>query len=590
MKIVNNRLRILIYLIFVAQGVMTCAAWIRSDEQHVCEEIVEATTQEIMQNSQKRSFGSLGHNFTAFTANDILGIPPDMECGVGPTQVIGMINGWIRSFNKTTGRADNVLNIDLSQFFAPIARNQDPFDVRIRFDRLTNRWFMLCENKGPSNQMYIAVSDGPSITQYSKWRFFKFTIGSPGIFADYPTLGIDAQALYVGVALFTEPGGLNQGARAFVLPKAPFVSGGTPSIFVFNNLTDVMGNGAGVPQGVNNFDAGATTGYFIGTNETGEGLVLYRISNPGTMPSISSPIVITAGVPSYVSPISVPTLNGVKIDGGDTRLLCAHIRNNRLWTVHGVGVNNVGDSSDDNTVTRNGCRWYEIDIIPALPTVVQTGILFTASPTNSTNQRSYIFPSLMTSGQNHMVVGCTAAGSTEFINAALACRAATDAPGTLRAPVLYTASSTAYNFKGSDRWGDYSYVALDPSDDMTMWAIQEFCSGVNEWGCRVVQVKAPPPATPISATSVSSGQASTNTTVTGMSVNGSGFFDPGAGFAKRISAQVAGGSIVNSVTYVSPTQVILNLNTSGVLPGNYNVTIINPDGQQLTGVGILTIT
>src|SRR5207253_5241272 len=102
-------------------------------------------------------------------------------------------------------------------------------------------------------------------------------------------------------------------------------------------------------------------------------------------------------------------------------------------------------------------------------------------------------------------------------------------------PILYTASSTAYNPPGDPgstqgrRWGDYSYTSLDPDDDMTMWAIQEYCNATNSYGVRVVKLLAPPPAAPASASpsTIPAGQSSTNVTITGTSTAGSSFFDPG---------------------------------------------------------------
>jgi hypothetical protein len=50
---------------------------------------------------------------------------------------------------------------------------------------------------------------------------------------------------------------------------------------------------------------------------------------------------------------------------------------------------------------------------------------------------------------------------------------------------------------------------------------------------------------------------------------------------------VTGGVTVNSVTYVDPTHVTLNLNTTTATEGAQNVTVTNPDGQFVTGAGIL---
>jgi hypothetical protein len=160
------------------------------------------------------------------------------------------------------------------------------------------------------------------------------------------------------------------------------------------------------------------------------------------------------------------------------------------------------------------------------------------------------------------------------------------------APLLYTASSTAYNPpsdngspRGARRWGDYSYVSLDPNDDMTMWGVHGFSDATNSYGVRVGKIIAPPPATPTSAnpSTVPLGVASTIVIITGTSTNGSGFFDPGAGFLNRISATVTGGVIVNSITYNTPTQVTLDVSTVSAVSGSYNVTVINPDGQGSTG-------
>ncbi len=571
----------------------------------------EALTYELMSSADTvRSFGSLGNNFLAFNANEINGNPPDLAGAVGTTQYVGIINGWIRSFNKTMGKADNIINTSLINFFGPIVNGAaDLFDVRLLFDRLSNKWFLLSEDRnadynGEINNIYIALSDSDKITLFTKWRYFKFPIGKKNgtqvFFADYPTFGIDVNALYVGVHLFPESRGApDGGARVLVIPKAPMLACSQPTcgvvpFFTFDNLTNFSGDGAGNPQGVTNFDPTATTGYFIGTNGFSSALVVYRVSNPGTTPTISSPIFVTNGFTQLTPPIRVPTKNGSMIDGGDTRLLCAHIRNNQLWTVCCSGCDNTGNV-DTNNPTRVASCWFQLDITPPVPTILQSGVLFDSTGA----QNSFIFPSVMSSGQINMVLGCSAAGPNAFINAAIACRASTDAPGTLRPPTLFTNSMTAYRNEDSDRWGDYNLTSLDPCDDMTMWTIQQYSlmqpprnEGSTIWGCQVVQVKAPPPATPTSATSVSSGQVSVTTTVTGISVNGSGFYDPGTGFGCRIAAQVTGPRpiTVNSVTYINPTQVQLTLNTMGATPGFYTVTIINPDGQKAIGVGILRVT
>src|SRR5438093_13645205 len=137
---------------------------------------------------------------------------------------------------------------------------------------------------------------------------------------------------------------------------------------------------------------------------------------------------------------------------------------------------------------------------------------------------------VMLSGQGHASLGFTAAGAHEYINAATVGRLANDPLNSMRTPVLYTASSTAYNphdHNGNpvNRWGDYSYTCLDPNDDMTMWTIQEFCNSESSYGVRVAQLLAPPPATITNSTPATVVQDSTNVdlALAATSVNGSGF-------------------------------------------------------------------
>jgi hypothetical protein len=76
--------------------------------------------------------------------------------------------------------------------------------------------------------------------------------------------------------------------------------------------------------------------------------------------------------------------------------------------------------------------------------------------------------------------------------------------------------------------------------------------------------------------------------VIGQQVAGSGFFDPGSGYAKRLDASIPGVTI-NNIVYNGPTSVTLDVSTLGASTGSRNVTIVNPDGQSATGIGLLTI-
>src|SRR5205823_219936 len=69
-------------------------------------------TNPIMSSTQEdeHSIAILDPNFTAVTFEESRFVPPDSMGAVGPTQYIALVNGRIKSFNKSTGLPDGVLN------------------------------------------------------------------------------------------------------------------------------------------------------------------------------------------------------------------------------------------------------------------------------------------------------------------------------------------------------------------------------------------------------------------------------------------------------------------------------------------------
>jgi hypothetical protein len=525
-------------------------------------------------------------------------IPPDCMGDVGPTQIMVAANGRIKVFDKTG--VLGALNSDMDVFFNSVRNGSGTSDPHIRFDRLSQRWFVVIINvASTNNRVLLAVSSGPTITGSSSFTFFFFQhdlvspAGDNGEFADYPTLGVDVNALYIGVNNFLS-NSFNS-CTGFVVRKSSILGAGPIFATAFRDLCTTSITGPYTPQGVDNDDPSSTQGYFIGVDAfTYNLLVVRRVSDPGGTPTISGNLNIT--VPVTYAPLSVPALGtSTSLDALDDRLFAAQIRKNKitstssLWTAHNIRVNTGGVGG--STGTRNACRWYEITNLSTTPTLNQSGTLFDAA---TSNPQFFWIPSVAMSGQGHMSLGSSRAGVGRRAEIVVAGRLSSDALGTTQSFTLAQTSTTAYNVTVTNpqRWGDYSQVGIDPNDDMTMWTFQEYCNTTNSWGVRVVQLKAPPPVTPTTATpnAIAPNQTSVNVVITGTVVNGSGFFDPGTGFPNHISASLSGGIVVNSTTFNSQTQVTLNLNTTGAPDGFYTVTITNPDGQSaISATGILQI-
>jgi hypothetical protein len=548
--------------------------------------------------------------------------PPDSMGAVGPTQFIAITNNRIISYNKSTGAADGVLDLPPDSFFSSVRASARTCDPRVRYDRLSGRWFVVMINVALPNRVLLAWSDASSagtITAGTLWSFTYFVNGACATcLADYPTLGIDAKALYIGTNNFTSSdGGVTYsgvGSDGYVLPKAPLLAGaGTYSRFAV--VTSASGSGPFTPQGVDNYEPSSNEGYFIGIDNASKGtLVLRRVFNPGTSPTMSSNIFITVSTTS--TPKTVPHLGNTGGTNGnlspvDDRLFAAHIRNGHLWTAHNITVTTTGVSTASTTASgRVGVRWYEFTGIRSsdnggTPAFVQFGTFYDSTST-VTQARFFWFPSVVVTGQGHAAMGFSTAGNSFAADAGFVGRWSSDPTGSMQAYGVYTSSASAYNPSvsfdpggaGGRRWGDYSLTSVDPLDDMTAWTIQEYCNATNSYAARIVKLLAPGPATLASASpaSIASGQTAVSVTITGTASSGRGFFDPGANLAPpalpfaHISAQVTGGVVVNSVTYNSPTSVTLSLKTTGVSTGPVTVTITNPDGQSTSSGSILSVT
>ncbi|HEX9368763.1 MAG TPA: hypothetical protein VF921_19175, partial [Vicinamibacterales bacterium] len=129
--------------------------------------------------------------FNGATLADTGAFPPDSMGAVGPTQFVVFVNGRLRTFNKTTGVADAVINIDPDVFFATVMTPPPggsginfTTDPQVRYDRLSGRWILSIidvPSTSPAsagdvpNRLLIAVSDNASagvITGGTVWTFY----------------------------------------------------------------------------------------------------------------------------------------------------------------------------------------------------------------------------------------------------------------------------------------------------------------------------------------------------------------------------------------------------------------------------------
>jgi hypothetical protein len=513
---------------------------------------------------------------------------PDFDGAIGPSQFVFVDNPTIRTYTKA-GIPDGALNTTTDAFFAPVLNTTYAIYPRVVFDRFTNRWFVVALSDTVHGRLLIAVSSGPTITSSASFTFTQLSAGT--LTSVSPSLGIDSLALYIAVNVYDLTVPSYAGCRGFVINKSSLLSGGALIDTVFVLGTNL--HGLYEPLGVTNFDRGSNEGYFIGTDINAQNhLLAMRVTNPGGAPSISNSDTIFT-LPTNDA-VAVPQQGGPRTVSQNHHLSNATIKDGSLWACQTIAVNTAGNAYT-GTGARDGVRFYEIRNMSGTPTVHQTGTLF---DTLVNGPRFYFNGSIAASGQGHVALGCSYAGLVYYAGVALSGRLSSDNAGKVEAPTFFPGSAyfnPSYQLSGSAFWGYYSTTSLDPTDDMTFWTTQEYCDSTNKWAARVTQLKAPPPATPSIASpdSIRRGMSHVDVSLTGTSTSGSGFYDPGSGFARRLSASVSGSGVtVNSITFVDSTRLTLNLSVdSGAALGARTLTVMNPDSQSATSLsGILTIT
>jgi len=545
-------------------------------------------------------------NFLGAQASDSGFIPPDSMGAVGPSQVLVAVNGRVRVFDKQGNPGG--LNVSDSAFWAPVRNGSEPTDPGVEYDRLSQRWIVSGINTEDSNnRIMLAVSDGPTITSASDFTFFAFNQAAPPPaasprFADYPQMGVDENAIYIGVNEFAAPPATGfVGTSVYVIRKTSVMGAGPIVVTAFRNLIS-GGQGPVSPQPATDMVPGIVSGYIVGADSSFfSRLDVRRISNPGGTPTISPNMTVTVPTTYAPTPFSVPaqgTTGG--LDALDDRLFASMIGRDptgtpTLWTAHNILVNSSGVASAPPTGNRAAARWYQLGGLGSTPSLLQSGTLFDPA---ASNPRQFWIPSIAMNGQGHASINASTAGATHQAGVASSGRLFTDAPGTTEAFQVTRNPGGTYNLGSGTprRWGDYSQTVVDPSDNMTFWTFQEYANANNSWGVRVIKLLAPPPATPSTAdpSTVPLGQCSVAVDVDGSSTGGSGFFDPGPdpggpGYPSHITASATGGVAVNGVTYVDPTHVTLDLDTRSATSGPKNVTITNPDGQSVTATGLVSV-
>ena len=419
---------------------------------------------------------TISHNFDgiADSANGSLAsVPPDENLAVGATQVVEVINAAYQVFNKSTGASVQAPK-QISSIFTGVSGlcGQGPTspnytDPIVLYDKKAGRWFIAIvatNNQFSTGNECIAISSTSDAT--GTYHRYVFSFGT-NVFNDYDKFGVWPDAYYGAYNLFTPSKFL--GAKACAYQRSAMLAGTTAKAICFTNANEF----SFLPSDLDGATAPAIgePNFFVDLFST-SALHFFKFHVDFTTPTNSKftgPIVIA--VTSFTQACAVsgtcipqPGTSDQLDSLGDRLMFRLAYRN--FGTHESLVVNHAAKTS----VAASGVRWYEIRNPKATPVVFQHGTL-------TSGGTSLWMGSIAMDKVGDMALGFSESSSTIHPTVAFAGRTPSDPLGTMEGIATIFAgkgSQTGGTVNGGNRWGDYSGMAIDPSNDCTFWYVNEY--------------------------------------------------------------------------------------------------------------------
>ncbi len=444
-------------------------------------------------------------------------IPPDTHGAVGPTKVMTTLNTQVLVQTRAGAIFSGPLSLNVG-FWGGIATNLNVFLPRVHFDpdpAYGGRWIWVASQASRNNAagILVAASTGPEPLR-GPGAFFDAD-ASNNVWADASNVGFNRHWVVVQVNMFsmTNPYPFVR-SNIYVFRKDQLYAGTVSAVAVFSlGSTSCEGSTCGGSQvPALTYDFTQNDLYLVQRWSSGAGaLRLYRIAGPVNAPTITPLLPLVFGPPWADSEPTGPgadfgpqpaACGGMKIQTNDSRIQNVIWRNGRLWTTHTVFL-------PQSSPNRASVQWWQIQTDS---TVVQRGLVDGGSPA-----RFYAFPSIAVNQNEDVLLGFSSFATNEFASAQYTFRLASDAPNTMQQPVVLKAGEDCYDkdyTTGRVRWGDYSATVVDPTDDTSLWTIQEYAETAagplrddSRWGTWWGMVE--PPSISIADASVAEGNAGT---------------------------------------------------------------------------------
>jgi len=430
----------------------------------------------------------VSQNFNGSDNSSTLVTPADSDGAIGPAHFVEFINGAFAVYNKTNGA--NILRISDVNFWAnagvTLALFESVSDPRIIYDPTVQRWFASQVNfdatagdpTASANNFLLAVSDTGNPT--GTWHGVSFQADpKTGFFADFPTLGLDAHAVYLSGDMFSS--GNAVGCTIWSIPKSDLLIDEIPAVITnatsfgimsFDDRGEVLqpsicfdGSGVGDILAVGNIFNGAT-------------LVASRVLDGETMNATMPPATVIP-VDPFTFPIDPFQPDGSSnLSDNEARLSAS------TYTVDGI----LYAAQSIEIGTRAAIRWYRIEVTNQ--TLIESGTITNAD-------LDLFFPSMAVTKNGVMLICCNGSSINVPVSSYAFVGQTVNGVTSFSDTNLLQAGTIPNYQDGSfeSRWGDYSTTSLDPSDPSRFWTVQLLPLTSSTWATHITEVLVVPQLT-----------------------------------------------------------------------------------------------
>lgn len=441
-------------------------------------------------------------------------IPPDTDGDVGPNHYIQSVNSSIQIFSKmgATISGPTTFNSFFSALGAstPCGSNHNDGDGVVFYDHLANRWvvtdFAFTSFSGGPYYECIGVSK-TSDPVAGGWWLYAMQIDSANNLGDYPKFGLWPDAWYFSVNLFAGASTFT-GVRVYALNRSAMINGSgapNPGAVAFTVDAATLGDayslvpatfrtGTSPPAGTPEYFLAINSPFTAGTiqNQVFAWRFHVDFNSPalstfglGTSHTPNGSITVNNFVDAFASfgPNIIPQTPGSPmLDALGDRLMYPVVYQSlggaeSLWASHTVNNN-------ENGTGPAAIRWYQFNVtgstIPAMPAQQQTF-------NNSADGLWRWMPSIAVDSQGNTSIGYNVSSFTMDPAIRYAGRLGSDPLNTLSQGEAELIAAGGHQTDGSGRWGDYSALSIDPSDNCTFWHTNEYYSETSGrgWNTRI---------------------------------------------------------------------------------------------------------